>query len=395
MNQTPDRNSNRNSSRQNSDQQQRGRSANMTPEERQEYLRRLEAQRRAQDRQGSRSSHRRRKRANLNLALTLFLVIICVVLGFSLWQITKNSQLPPSGEQNPNPNIQETTGSTETEAPAETKDPSETAPPETTLPETEAPDDPTSLYESRFVNSADINLGDLILVNYQYEYSLTDTVPVKMIYGNKPTTYGLSTSSHCLTERALNAMNKFADAFVAATDCYELVVNSAYRNKADQQSIYDRNVQQNGEDYAKQYVALAGFSEHHTGMAVDLTFYRAAEGISIPVAQHPNGSWLKEHCAEYGFIIRYPDTKTKVTGYVYEPWHIRYVGAPHAEIIMRAGITMEEYFDLLIPDTYLQSGSYVLYRTKSDSFHMPTDFLSCTVTTDHLGYRIFAFEMRG
>ena len=319
----------------------------MTPEERQEYLRRLEAQRRSQDRQGSRSSHRRRKRANLNLALTLFLVIICLVLGFSLWQITKNSQLPPSGEQYPNPNIQETTGPTETEAPSETEAPFETDPPETTPPETEAPDDPTALYESRFVNSADINLGDLILVNYQYEYSLADTVPVKMVYGNKPNTYGLSTSSHYLTERTLSAMNKFADAFAAATDCYELVVNSAYRNTADQQAIYDRNVQQNGEDYAKQYVALAGFSEHHTGMAVDLTFYRAAEGISIPVAQHPNGSWLKDHCAEYGFIIRYPDNKADITKISYEPWHFRFVGKPHAAVITKSGLCLEEYIGLM------------------------------------------------
>ena len=162
-----------------------------------------------------------------------------------------------------------------------------------------------------------------------------------------------------------------------------LLIRSAYRDASEQ-----------GEEHAGAEMGVAaptGYSEHECGLALDVCV-SGYGGMSFLKTRA--GRFVGEHCAEYGFIIRYPDAKTKVTGYVYEPWHIRYVGAPHAEIIMRAGITMEEYFDLLTPDTYLQGGDYLLYRTKSESFDMPTDFLSCTVTTDHLGYRIFAFEMR-
>lgn len=319
----------------------------MTPEEREEYLRRLEARRRAQERRGgSRSGYRRRKRVGINIGITIFLVLICLVLGFSFYQIFQNGN-PSSGNKDPLPNVQETGNPAESDDPAETAAAPETDAPETNPPETEPKDDPNALFDTYQINSADINLGDLILVNYQYAYSLADTVAVKTVYGNKPNTYGLSTSAHCLTERTLNAFNKLADSFVADTGCYELIINSAYRNTESQQSIYDRNVANNGEEYAKQYVATPGYSEHHTGMAVDLTFYQAATGATVPVAQHPNGSWLPEHCAEYGFIIRYPDDKANITKISYEPWHFRFVGKPHAAIIMKTGLCLEEYIGLM------------------------------------------------
>ncbi len=314
----------------------------MTPEQRQEYLRRMEAQRRARGGQGRRASARRRRRAKINLGIVLFLVIICVVLAISFYQIGKNGNNPGNDPKLP----VDTGAAVDTGDPAETDEPSaETEPLETDPPETEPSE--AELYNVHSVKSSDINLGDLILVNYQYEYALADTVAVKGIYGNKTTAYGLSYSNLCLTERTLNAMNKFADAFAADTDCYELVVNSAYRNVADQQRVYDNSAAKNGEEYAKQYVATPGYSEHHTGMAVDLTFYRASEGVTVPVAQHPNGGWLKEHCAEYGFIIRYPDDKAHITGISYEPWHFRFVGKPHAAVIMKTGLCLEEYIGLM------------------------------------------------
>lgn len=341
MNRTPESNDNRNSPQQNRNAARNG-GSHMTPEQRQEYLRRAELQRRAEERRrGERTGYRRRKRTKINIGLTLFLVLICVVLGISFYQIAKNGA---NSGNNPLPPV-ETSGETEglpaetdPVVPDETDEPLETDPPQ---------DEGDLLFDTHSVKSSDINLGDLILVNYQNEYDLTDKIAVKALYGNKTTAYGLSNSSHCLTERVLNAMNKFADAFAADTGCYELVVNSAYRSTADQQSIYDNSVQKNGEEYAKQYVATPGYSEHHTGMAVDLTFYRASEGISIPVAQHPNGGWLKEHCGEYGFIIRYPDDKAEITKISYEPWHFRFVGKPHAAVIMKTGLCLEEYIGLM------------------------------------------------
>jgi len=124
-----------------------------------------------------------------------------------------------------------------------------------------------------------------------------------------------------------------------------MLIVSSYRNTADQQSVYDSKVASNGEEYAKNYVANPGYSEHHTGTACDLSFYRLSDGASIPVSDHDFGYWLTDHCAEYGFILRYPDNKVDITKISYEPWHFRYVGKPHAAVIMKAGMCLEEYID--------------------------------------------------
>jgi D-alanyl-D-alanine carboxypeptidase len=164
----------------------------------------------------------------------------------------------------------------------------------------------------------------------------------------------------------------------------QLCIRSAYRD-ANEQSAEHQSAEMG-------VAAPMGYSEHECGLALDICV-PGYGGMSFLKTRA--GRYVGDHCAEFGFIIRYPDAKTKITGYTYEPWHLRYVGRPHAEIIMASGITLEEYFEALLPDTYLQSGDYLLYRTKCDSFRMPTDFISCTVTVDHLGYRIFAFEMKG
>ncbi len=186
-----------------------------------------------------------------------------------------------------------------------------------------------------------------------------------------------------MEQTVAKAYDALANAVYLQTSEY-LCVRSAYRN-ADEQSETHQGSEMG-------VAASTGYSEHECGLALDVCV-PGYGGMSFLKTRA--GRYVGEHCAEYGFIIRYPDAKTNVTGYAYEPWHLRYVGRPHAEIIMASGITLEEYFEALLPDTYLQNGNYILYRTKSDSFRMPTDFLSCTVTTDHLGYRIFAFEVNG
>lgn len=359
MNRTPDQQSNSNFYRQNGSQNggqnterpspNRGEGNRtrppMTPEQREAYIRRMEAQRNGQGRQSERRRARRRKRLKLNIGITLFVLIICAVLGVSIYQIAQNSKIP-GGETKP---------PVETNAPVESGEPSETdatppetaGPVETDPPETEAPNTDADLYDTYAVKSEDINLGDLILVNYQYPYAFADTASVKDVWGNKTTSYSLSTTAHKLTEKTLNALNKMADGLAADTNCYELLLTSAYRTTADQQSIYDKRVQQYGEEYAKSYVADPGHSEHHTGMAIDLSFYRAADGATIPVTDHTYGGWLTEHCAEYGFILRYLEDKTDITKIAYEPWHFRFVGKPHAAIVMKTGLCFEEYIGLM------------------------------------------------
>lgn len=123
-------------------------------------------------------------------------------------------------------------------------------------------------------------------------------------------------------------------------------ISSAYRSKEYQQEIYDSFVKDYGKDYADKFVAPVGCSEHHTGLAID---------INIKV----NGAWPKDnyelmkqekmfktihkYLSTYGFILRYPDEKEDITGYPYEPWHIRYTGEIVAKIIESNNYTLEEY----------------------------------------------------
>lgn len=97
---------------------------------------------------------------------------------------------------------------------------------------------------------------------------------------------------------------------------------------------------------AAQWVAPPGTSEHNTGLAVDIIsmdFYMHHPNLEPEFENDPEAIWMKEHCAEYGFILRYPKDKTEVTGIGFEPWHFRYVGKEVATYIMEHGITLEEY----------------------------------------------------
>jgi D-alanyl-D-alanine carboxypeptidase len=128
-------------------------------------------------------------------------------------------------------------------------------------------------------------------------------------------------------------------------------LDSAYRSVAAQQKIVDDFTKKYGEDYVKQYVAVPGYSEHHTGLALDLylivdkkTVYENEDLVTYP------DIWAKIHekLAAYGFILRYLEGKENITGYNYEPWHIRYVGSESiAKQITDKGITLEEYLDRL------------------------------------------------
>ena len=126
-----------------------------------------------------------------------------------------------------------------------------------------------------------------------------------------------------------------------------LELDSAYRSEAAQKKIVDEFTEKYGADYVKQYVAVPGYSEHHTGLALDLYFIVDGKTVyeNEDLEQYPE-IWEAIHkkMPEYGFILRYPEGKEKITGVSYEPWHMRYVGSPEtAKEITEQGVTLEEY----------------------------------------------------
>jgi LAS superfamily LD-carboxypeptidase LdcB len=133
----------------------------------------------------------------------------------------------------------------------------------------------------------------------------------------------------------------------ARAEGLSVVINSAYRDYATQNYLYERKVSQYGGDraVAATIVAPPGTSEHQTGLCADIAdrFYETKDRS---IANTATFKWMEAHCAEYGFILRYPEGKEDITGIMYEPWHFRYVGKEAAAFIMENGLCLEEFLAL-------------------------------------------------
>lgn len=129
----------------------------------------------------------------------------------------------------------------------------------------------------------------------------------------------------------------------AKDDQIELAGVSGYRSYSRQEAIFARNVKTKGEKEARRVSAYPGQSEHQTGLAMDVSSKSVNYELEETFGASKEGKWLAEHAHEYGFIIRYPQDKEHLTGYSYEPWHIRYVGKEIAQEIFKLGLTLEQY----------------------------------------------------
>jgi D-alanyl-D-alanine carboxypeptidase len=152
---------------------------------------------------------------------------------------------------------------------------------------------------------------------------------------------------------AADAYKQFAKAAKAAG--VNVMPISGYRSFSEQASLYDSYVRQYGQATADTLAARPGYSEHQTGLAMDIGNASGTCALQACFANTPAGRWAAEHGWEYGFIIRYPAGAGATTGYTYEPWHLRYVGKVIAEDMQSTGIaTLEKYFGLEAAPDYLQ-----------------------------------------
>ena len=134
------------------------------------------------------------------------------------------------------------------------------------------------------------------------------------------------------------AFNEMAQA--AAAEGLNIYISSSFRSYEYQDRIYNNYVARDGQAAADTYSARPGHSEHQTGLAFDLNT------IDDSFAATPEAAWVAKHAHEYGFIIRYPADKESITGYKYEPWHIRYLGVETATDVYESGLCLEEYLDI-------------------------------------------------
>lgn len=157
----------------------------------------------------------------------------------------------------------------------------------------------------------------------------------------------------------------------------QLRLESTYRDRTSQEETYLLMP-----DVAQK----PGSSEHETGLAIDLSIHEHA-GLIFPDA--PGGALTQEICWDYGFIIRYLKGEEAVTGVTYEPWHLRYVGLPHSQILQKTQWTLEAYIEHLVPDNVYAVGPYRIVRQKGPDFRLPEGFTEGTVSPDNLGGYIF------
>jgi len=162
-----------------------------------------------------------------------------------------------------------------------------------------------------------------------------------------------SADTHKLRKDAAEALNKMLDA--ALEEGLEIRLRTGFRSYDYQTSLYNSYVDNHGKEEADTYSARPGYSEHQTGLACDLGGKSQNFALSYQFGDTDEGKWVSAHAHEYGYIIRYIDGKTvdgkkmpgEITGYVFEPWHVRYVGVEHATKIHEQGITLEEYLGLV------------------------------------------------
>jgi D-alanyl-D-alanine carboxypeptidase len=128
---------------------------------------------------------------------------------------------------------------------------------------------------------------------------------------------------------------------------FEIFIDSSYRTYEYQEKIFNHIAEEKGFEHAKNFVAPPGGSEHQTGLAIDIIFKRNNKMIEEQNENDPEIKWLFSNAHKYGFILRYPKGKEKVTGFEFEPWHFRYVGKKLAQEIFCSSLTLEEYYNTL------------------------------------------------
>ncbi len=177
----------------------------------------------------------------------------------------------------------------------------------------------------------------------------------------------LTDPKHKMRKVAADALTEMFNA--AKEENLTLVAVSGYRSFERQYTIYGHCLMVYTTIHTNRYSAVPGSSEHQTGLAMDLSCASAHNDLIDEFGETPEGKWVYEHCWEYGFIIRYPQGKTDITGYAYEPWHVRYVGVPLAYYLTKTGLTLEEYYGVKDPYTEDYLATHALIDTHTLKYH--------------------------
>lgn len=232
--------------------------------------------------------------------------------------------------------------------------------------EQEVPDPNKVIYETYNVPTKDKFHGNLILVNENYRYFSGDEKLVSINEKNEEKGRSLfhavdpsETDKMLIVDDVYEPMASMIFDFYDATEISNILIYGAYRSTDFQQQLYEDDLAMTGEEDSTR-VAKAGFSEHESGLAFDLTTYP-----DYDYQGEGEYAWFTENCYKYGLILRYPENKERITKIQSEPWHFRYVGLPHAYYMTKNNLCLEEYIDMIITKYYYQADKHLEFTDEN------------------------------
>ncbi|MBB4073927.1 D-alanyl-D-alanine carboxypeptidase [Anoxybacillus voinovskiensis] len=276
----------------------------------------------------------------------LMLTAVCLAAGCA--PVEQHAQ--PTKPQVENKNEKQPS----TEAPTTEEQQPNIEQPSTEQPAQHPPVDQDLFLEAKYWNVIEVKNGQKIIMNptnilalVNKEQSLPASYkPNDLVVPNVP--FSFSETNVEKRYMRLEAARALEQLFAAAQkEGISLIAVSGYRSYERQKELFDEEVKKNGKEKAVHAVAFPGQSEHQTGLAIDISSQSIKANLTASFGDTNEGKWVAVHAHEYGFIIRYPKGKEAITGYQYEPWHIRYVGQKAAKVIYEKNITLEEYFQIV------------------------------------------------
>lgn len=272
----------------------------------------------------------------LLLALGIVLLLSALVVGgFKLKSVLESGSQDRQSDSSGQTETAQNEDQASAEAEAEQQEPAEQAADTDKTPSQAPVEKPASSCVTPSPATADW------VINKQRPLNPRNYTPPNLAYPSvKRRTSDASMQLRCDVAAAVEKL------FAGATSAgHSPMLSSGYRSYQTQVSVYNRYVANDGQAAADTYSARPGHSEHQTGLAFDIC---NASGCSLEqsFANTPLGQWVAAHAHEYGFTIRYPKDGQHITGYTYEPWHLRYVGPDLAGQLHQSGKTLEEHFGL-------------------------------------------------
>lgn len=249
--------------------------------------------------------------------------------------------------------------------------------------------------------SGDIHSGYLTVVNSNYACKFPDEDNLVSIFERQTSHYFVGGVNLLVDPTIMEPLNDMMEDFYSVTGNDTLNIVSSYRTQQEQQELYDESLAEHGQEHTTQFQAVPGYSEHHTGLVIDLGIYFKEDGTTEWFDGTGDTKWILDNSWEYGFVQRYETSKQDITGIANEPWHFRYVGLPHSCYMYEHDLCLEEYIDLLRSYPYngqhltfdCKGDTYEVYYCAGDSYYVPEGVTNFSVSGNNIDGFIISMQL--